>query len=139
MSVISELKSFDPIYSRILKNEREILSNSKLFSACIKGKLLEFIRDDQFTLFSEIAYKHRRSKHEGIRLVTSIDDHHTSTLVEEFLAIGVQVKHITNLLHPIHFVVSDREVLEIMLEENKLSFENDPSRVRYYLNIFDDL
>lgn len=138
MSVIDELRSFDPFFSRVIEKEKELISNSKLISACINSKLLEFIRDDQFTLISEITYKHRRGRHGGIRLITSINDQPSATVAEELLAIGVGVKHIANL-HSIQFVVSDREVPEIIHEENKLLVESDPSRVQYYLNIFGDL
>ena len=101
-------------------------------------RLLEFIRDDQFTLLSEITYKHRRGRHGGIRLITSINDQPSVTVVEELLAIGAGVKHIANL-HSIQFVVSDREVLELIHQEKRLLVESNSTRVQYYLNIFDDL
>jgi hypothetical protein len=138
MSVIDELRSFDPFFSRVMEKEKELISNSKLILACINSKLLELIRDDQFTLISEITYKHRRGGHGGIRLITSINDQPSATVAEELLAIGVEVKHIANL-HSIQFVVSDREVLEIIHEENRLLVERDSSQVHYYLNIFEDL
>jgi translation elongation factor EF-Tu-like GTPase len=53
-----------------------------------------------------------------MRLITSINDQPSATVTEELLAIGVGVKHIANL-HSIQFVVSDREVLEIIYEENR--------------------
>lgn len=116
MSVIDEIRSFDPFFSRVMEKEKAIVSNSNVVSACISNKLLEFIRDDQFTLISEITFNHRRGRHGGIRLVTTIDDQHSGAVVEELLAVGVEVKHIT-ILHSIQFVVSDREILEIMHSE----------------------
>lgn len=138
MSVIDELRSFDPFFSRVIEMEKEIVSNSKLVSACINSKLLEYIRDDHFTLFSEITYKHRRGKHDGIRLITTIEDRHLADVIEELLAIGIEVKHIPNL-HSIQFVVSDREILEIIQTEKRFFVQSDSSRVRYYLDIFEDL
>jgi hypothetical protein len=138
MSVIDELRSFDPFFSRVIEIEKEIVSNSKLLSACINNKLLEYIRDDHFTLFSEITYKHRRGRHDGIRLITTIEDHHLADVIEELLAIGIEVKHIPNL-HSIQFVVSDREILEIIQTEKRFYVQSDSSRVQYYLDIFEDL
>jgi hypothetical protein len=138
MSVIDELKSFDPFLSRVIEMEKEIVSNSKLVSACINSKLIEYIRDDHFTLISEITYKHRRGRHDGIRLITTIEDRHSADVIEELLAIGIEVKHITNL-HSIQFVVSDREILEIIQTEKRFLVQSDLSRVQYYLVIFEDL
>jgi hypothetical protein len=135
--VIDELRSFNPIFYSVVEKEKGMLSNSKLFSACIKGKVLEFIKDDHFVLFREITDKRRRGGNGRIRMITSID-HHTAVVVEEFLAIGVQIKHVAKM-HSTQFIASEREVLEIIPEENKLLVENDSSRVRYYLNIFEDL
>ena len=137
MLVIDELKSFNPIFPKVVEKEKEILSNSRVFSALVNGKLLEFINDDHFTLFREVMDRHRRGKHGGIRLITLID-RSTANIVKGFLAIGVEVKHITNL-YSVQFVASEREVLEITLDENKLVVEKDSSRVRSYLNIFEDL
>lgn len=96
MLVIDELKPFNPIFPKVVEKEKEILSNSRLFSALVNGKLLEFINDDHFTLFREVMDRHRRGKHGGIRLITLID-RSTANIVKGFLAIGVEVKHITNL------------------------------------------
>lgn len=138
MSVIDEVRSFDPFFSRVMEKEKVIISNSNVVSACVSIKLLEFIRDDQFTLISEIAFNHRRGRHGGIRLITTINDGRSCAVVEELLAVGVEVKHITNL-YSIEFVVSDREILEIIHPENKFLVETDSARVQYFHAIFEDL
>ena len=40
-SVIREVRLYDVFYSKILVSEKQILSSSHLFSACVEGKLLE--------------------------------------------------------------------------------------------------
>jgi hypothetical protein len=51
MTVISEVRSYDRIYSKIMEKEKEILSSSLFVLACVDAKLLEYIRDDQLILF----------------------------------------------------------------------------------------
>jgi hypothetical protein len=141
LSVIEEVRSYDPTYSRIMEKEREILSNSEVFSACIGGKLLEFIRDDQFAQFREVADKHRKGTHKGIRLITSID-YPIIEVVEDFLAIDVEVKHVPDFRYK-QFVVSDIAVLEIPNLRNeidrKLKSKYDITLVRYYNDAFENL
>jgi hypothetical protein len=114
LSVITEVRFFDPIYS-IMEKERKILNGSQIFSAHIGSELLEFIRDDQFTLFSNLADRHRRGTHKGIKLITSID-HSTAPLVSG--AIGLEIKHRPDS-NPIEFVVSDTAILDITHGRNK--------------------
>jgi hypothetical protein len=141
MSVITEVKSYNPISSKVMEREREILSHSERFSACIERKLLEFIRDDHFTLFLKVMDKRRRGTHKGIKLITSID-YLTVNLVEEFLAIGVEVKHVPDISSK-QFVVSNIAVLEIPNSGKdlgrRLQVEHDMTLVKSYLKIFEDL
>jgi hypothetical protein len=141
ISVITAVKSFDPFYSKIIEKEREILSKSELFSACVEGTLLGFIRDDQLTVFRKIADKHRGGTHKGIRLITSID-HAVAELVEELLSMEVEVKHISNTISK-QFVVSDRALLEIpdsgKALGRRLQVEGDMTLVKHYINIFEGL
>jgi hypothetical protein len=143
MSVITEVRSYDRIYSKIIDREKEILSNSQLFLICIDGKLLEFIGDDQLAIFREIMDMHRKVTHKRIRLITSIDSSIVKA-VEEFLSMEVEVKHISNITSR-QFVVSDVAVLEIPnLEKNldvdrKLHVEHDSMLVKSYLESFERL
>ncbi|MBA2268814.1 MAG: hypothetical protein H0W19_10855, partial [Nitrosopumilus sp.] len=52
ISVISEIKSYDPIYTILIEKETEILTRSKIFFVCLNGKLLENLRDHQISLLS---------------------------------------------------------------------------------------
>jgi hypothetical protein len=139
LSVITEVRSFDPIYSRIMEKERKILSDSQIFSAHIGAELLKFIRDDQLTLYRNLADRHRRGTHKGIKLITAID-HSTAPLVSELLAIGLEIKHRPDS-NPIEFVVSDTAILDITHGRTRGEFliENDPILVRDYLNKFEQL
>ena len=136
--VINELRSFDPIYSKVMEKEREVLSRSQFFSASINISLLEFIRDDHFTLFRNLMDKHRRGEHKGIRLITSIDSP-TVNVVEDFIAIGVKVKHVPDISSK-QFIVSDLDVLEISTRtESGLQVEHNSTLVRSYRDIFESI
>jgi hypothetical protein len=138
MLVINELRSFDPIYSKVMEKEREVLSRSQFFSASINIRLLEFIRDDHFTLFRKLMDKHRRGEHKGIRLITSIDSP-TVNVVEDFIAIGVKVKHVPDISSK-QFIVSDLDVLEISTHtESRLQVEHNSTLVRSYRDIFESI
>ena len=141
MSVITEVRSFDPIYYRIMEKEKEILSRSQIFSAYINGKLFEFIRDDQFTLFRNLMDKHSRGTHKGIRIITSID-YSIVEVVEEFLAVNIEVRHVSDISSK-QFVVSDVALLEIPNSGkdlgSTLQVEDGVALVKYYLNIFEGL
>jgi hypothetical protein len=143
MSVITEVRSYDRIYSKIVDREKEILSHSQLFLMCIDGKLLEFIGDDQLAIFRDIMDMHRKGKHKGTRLITSIDSS-LIQVVEEFLSMGIKVKHISDVTSG-QFVISDVAVLEIpnleknLNREHKLQIEHDPILVRSYLESFEGL
>ena len=141
ISVITEVRSYNLFYSKIMEKERDILSRSELFSACVEGTLLGFIRDDQFTLFRNIMDKHRTGTHKGIRLITLID-HTIGGVVEEFLSMGVEVKHISASNFK-QFVVSDRALFEIpdtgKALGQRLLIEGDMTLVKHYLDIFERL
>ena len=49
------------------------------------------------SLYSVGLHKHRRGRHGGIILINSINDQPSVTMIEELLAIGVGVIHLTNL------------------------------------------
>jgi hypothetical protein len=142
MSVINEVRSYDLTYSKVMENEKKILSNSQLFRGCIDGKLLEYMRNDHFTLFREIVEEQKRGAHRGIRLITSID---TSIvrLVEEFLTIGVEIRHVSDIGSRL-FVVSAVAVLEIpksgdLDQDQRLQIDYDSKLVHIHLYAFENL
>ncbi|MGH9953519.1 MAG: hypothetical protein ACRD5J_18015, partial [Nitrososphaeraceae archaeon] len=138
MSVINEIRSFDPIYSKIIGKERELLSHSHIFSAYANGRLLEFIRDDHFALFRKLMDKYLRGTHKGIRLITSIDSP-TVNVVEDFIAIGVEVKHVPDM-SPKQFIVSDLGVLEISTRPGGgLQVKDGTTLVSSYQYIFESI
>ena len=139
MEVITEVRSLDPILFEVLKEEKEMLSNSMLFSGCIRGKLMELIRDDQFTLLRKKVDEYGIGKHGGIKLITSID-HSTVSAVKDLLDIGVEVKHLSDLLTT-EFVVSDKAVIEIISDQLKgeMLIKTDPKVVQDHLNKFEHI
>jgi CRISPR/Cas system endoribonuclease Cas6 (RAMP superfamily) len=62
-------------------------------------------------IFRDIMNMHRKGKHKVIWLITSIDSSLVQ-VIEEFLSIEVEVKHISDVSSR-QFVVSDVAVLEI--------------------------
>jgi hypothetical protein len=141
MTVISEVKSYDRIYSKVMEKEKEILSNSLFVLACVDAKLLEYIRDDQLTLLNNVMNRHRKGTHQGLRLITSVD-HSNVKVVEELLAMGIEIKHLSDMRSK-QFVVSDTAMLEIPDSgkelDKRLQVEYNPTLVESYQDTFERL
>ena len=87
--------------------------------------------------------KQTEGKHKGIRLIVTID-RNTVDLVKKFVEVGVQVRHVRNLL-PLSFVVTDKEV-QASLEDIKgrkmiqsLLTSNEPVYVKQFASTFEQL
>jgi len=141
LSVISEIKAYDPIDTVLIEKEREILTRSKIIFACLSGRLLEILRDHQSFLLSKLIEEHNKGTHQSIRIITSINMP-IIEVVEEFLAMKIEVKHVADIESK-QFVGSNSEVLEIPASWKdpgpRLQIKDDMNLVKHYLGIFEDL
>ena len=124
------------------KIRTEILNSSKII-ACSQPGRLQLIYDNFFDNYREVLSKQREGKHKGIRLIVTID-RNTIDLVKKFVGVGVQVRHVRNLL-PLSFVVTDKEV-QANLEDidsrkmiHSLLTSNEPAYVKQFASTFEQL
>ena len=124
------------------KIRTEILNSSEII-ACSQPGRLHLIYDNYFDIYREVLGKQRVGKHKGIRLIVTID-RNSVELVKKFVEVGVQVRHVKNLL-PLSFVVTDKE-MQANLEDIKgkkmihsLLTSNEPGYVKQFASVFEQL
>jgi signal transduction histidine kinase len=139
-----------PTETRILEDPADIASkirteilNSNKIIACSQPGRLQLIYDNFFDNYREVLSKQREGQHKGIRLIVTID-RNTIDLVKKFVEVGVQVRHVRNLL-PLSFVVTDKEV-QANLEDidsrkmiHSLLTSNEPAYVKQFASTFEQL
>jgi two-component system, OmpR family, sensor histidine kinase VicK len=139
-----------PTETRIIEDPTDIASkirteilNSSEIIACSQPGRLQLIYDNFFDNYREVLSRQREGKHKGIRLIVTID-RNTINLVKKFVEVGVQVRHVRNLL-PLSFVVTDKEV-QANLEDidsrkmiQSLLTSNEPVYVKQFASTFEQL
>ena len=124
------------------KIRTEILNSTEII-ACSQPGRLQLIYDNFFDNYREVLCKHKEGKHKGIRLIVAID-RNTIDLVKKFVEVGVQVRHVRNLL-PLSFVVTDKEVQANLEDINSrkmihsLLTSNEPAYVKQFASTFEQL
>jgi signal transduction histidine kinase len=97
-------------YEEIVKKEKDIVSSSVELAACLNYSGIRLAYNTNFEEYKKIMLqKYSKGEHKGIRIVTQINKE-SAEIIEKFLKIGIQVKHVDNL-PPIDFMVSDREIV----------------------------
>ncbi|HZD36039.1 MAG TPA: HAMP domain-containing sensor histidine kinase [Nitrososphaeraceae archaeon] len=97
-------------YEEIVKKEKDIVSSSLDLMACLNSSGIRLAYNTSFEEYKKIMLqKYTKGEHKGIRIVTQISKE-SAEIINKFLEIGIQVKHVDNL-PPIDFMVSDREVV----------------------------
>ncbi len=141
LSVISEIKSYDPIHSILIEKEEEIITHSNIIIACLNGKLLEILRDHQSSLLRNLVEACKKGTHQGVRIIASIDIS-MAEVVEELLAMKIEIKHLSDIESK-QFVASNSAVLEIPASWKdpgaSLQIKKDMNLINHYLGIFEDL
>jgi nitrogen-specific signal transduction histidine kinase len=141
-SVLKEIKVIQDV-DKIVRKGKGILETSLDFMACLRFSGLQLAYNNYFDVYEEIMDKYRKGNHDGIRLVTSIDKNSVE-IVREFLAIGVEIRHVRNL-PPIDFAVSDKEMTATIEKSESggpiqnLLVSNEPAYVDHFVSIFEEL
>jgi signal transduction histidine kinase len=137
---------------KILKNMDEILGKGKdIFDSsyelivCSRVSGLRLAYNNYFDIYRKTIDKYKNGQHEGIKIVTTIEDREAADLVKKFLDIGVQVRHINNL-PPIDFAASDKEMIATTEKTGeseeiirKLLVSNEQSYISHFIFIFNEL
>lgn len=119
LSQITLLRNYEEIVSR----EKEIVNSSIELAACLNNSGIRLAYNTNFEEYKRVMFE--KGEHKGIRIVTKISED-TAEIINEFLDIGIQVKHVDNL-PPIDFIVSDREIVAKVhkVEQNVMSSSKD--------------
>jgi signal transduction histidine kinase len=141
-SVLKDIKVLRNV-DEIVKKGKEVLNTSVDFSACLRASGLQLVRNNYFDTVEKIMEKSRLGDHDGIRIVTSINKESVE-LIEVFLKVGVQIRHMKNL-PPIDFSVSDKEMVATIqksdygeMGQNLLS-TNETAYIDHFTSVFDEL
>jgi len=141
-TTIVETKIVEGSDAIVAKIRNEILDSNEIIAFSQPG-LLQLIYDNFFETYKEILDRQNAGNHKGIRLIVTID-RNTVELVKHFVHVGVQVRHVKNLL-PLSFVVTDKEV-QANLEDihgrkmiHSLLTSNEPVYVRQFASAFEQL
>jgi nitrogen-specific signal transduction histidine kinase len=128
----------------ILKKGKEILENSNEFLVCSRFGGIQLAYHNYFDVYQKKIDKFTKGEHKGIRLVTSISDTDSPSIVEKFLKIGVQIRHVKNM-PPIDFAVSDKEMIATIEKTEagevirNLLVSNERPYLDHFTSIFEEL
>ncbi len=82
--------------------------------------------------------------HNGIKIITSITDSNDIDIVNNFLALGINIKHVKNL-PPINFAASEKEMIATIQKTEggqilqNLLTTNEPAYIEHFNSIFNEL
>jgi hypothetical protein len=140
----------EPIATKVLKDSDEIfgyikhvMENSSSRQLCSSTGAMQIVFDNFLDYYKRILERHKKGEGTGIQWITSIDSGNRE-LVEIFLSIGVQVRHLRNL-PPMNFAVDGKHFHATIenMEDGKLMHSlltsNDPIYVSHYSAIFNEL
>jgi signal transduction histidine kinase len=142
-TVLKEIKVLKNV-DEILRKGKEILENSTDFSVCSKFGGVKLVYNNYFNLYEKIMAKVKTGDHNSIRLVTTIPDKDSIDIINKFLAIGVDIRHIKNM-PPIDFAVSDKEMIASIQKTESgdtiqnLLVSNEQSYIDHFSSIFEEL
>jgi nitrogen-specific signal transduction histidine kinase len=142
-SVLKDIKIIQNIED-IVNKSRNILMDSREFVLCTKVSGLELAFNNYFEVYKRISrYQHALS-HGGIRITTSIMNSNDIQMVNKFLDLGIEIRHVKNL-PPISFAVSEKEMIATIQKTEggqviqNLLTTNERAYLEHFKSIFDEL
>ena len=142
-TVLKEIKIIQNIDDIILKS-KSILSDSREFILCTRPSGLRLAYNNYFEIYQQICRNGRTRRHGGIKIITSITDSNDIEVVNKFLALGINIKHVKNL-PPINFAASEKEMIATIQKTEggqilqNLLTTNEPAYIEHFNSIFDEL
>jgi two-component system, OmpR family, sensor histidine kinase VicK len=137
---------------QISKSIKRLIDNSDELLVCSDFDGMQMIYNNFFDSYKTVLDNYKKGEHRGIRWIGNLDKEEEIDrieLIEIFLNLGVQIRHVKNIL-PINFAIgggkkSTKEVhatIEYAQGGNlvkSLLVSNDPEYVRHFTSIFEEL
>jgi two-component system, OmpR family, sensor histidine kinase VicK len=123
----------------------EAISSSSYLCVCASFKNLRLLEKVMKRSLKKLLEDYRDGKHKGIRWIGSIETEEDIEIVNRFLTLGMEIKHINTI--PVDFLVTDNEFNLIMdeLDEGKPSHQphtlvsNEPAYLDHFHILFERL
>jgi len=143
-TVLKDIKILKNV-DEIVKTGKNILESSYEFLVCSKVGGLRLAYNNYFDVYKNTMNKYEKAEHNGIKLVTTIEDKDSAELVRKFLDIGVQIRHVTNM-PPIDFALSNTTIIATVEKSEEpdekiksLLVSNEQAYVKHFAFIFNEL
>jgi two-component system, OmpR family, sensor histidine kinase VicK len=134
-------------WNEIYENINSLAENSDEVLICSDISMLKLAYRSLFIVYQKMMDRYDKKHHEGIRWIVSVNGKEDVELLRLFMDMGIKIRSIKNL-PIINYLVTDKIFLSNIegnhtSEYNKLItsmlVSNDPSYIRYYKAIFEDL
>ena len=127
-----------------IENEiKKVVSNSKELNACSSQGGLTIGYNHFIPLVKQVLERKKNGLHKGIRFLIEINRDNLE-MVKVFLAMGVEIRHVKNII-PLTFNVTDNGLLAVV-ERNEngglaksILYSNEPSYLKHFKNLFEEL
>lgn len=142
-SVLKEIKIIHNVED-IISKSKNILIDSREFILCTKTQGLLLAYNNYFDVYQRICKHKQAFAHDGIRIVTKIDDNNDIITASHFLNLGIEIRHIRNL-PPISFAASEREMIATIQKTEggqviqNLLTTNEKAYLEHFRSIFEEL
>ncbi len=148
---ITEIEEgIEPAGTRLLEESDEIfnhmkhvIENASKRLLCSSSGAMQMVFNNFLDQYKKILDKYKNGEGEGIRWITTIDKDNKD-LVNRFLNMGVQIRHLKNL-PPMNFAVDNRyfhstiDKMEGGKMMRRLLTSNEPLYINHYNSIFEEL
>ena len=134
-------------WNEIYENINSLAENSDEVLICSDISMLKLAYRSLFIVYQKMMDRYDKKHHEGIRWIVSVNGKEDVELLRLFMDMGIKIRSIKNL-PIINYLVTDKIFLS-NIEGNHTSeydklitsmlVSNDPSYIRYYKAIFEDL
>ncbi|MGD9533942.1 MAG: ATP-binding protein [Candidatus Nitrosocosmicus sp.] len=142
-SVLKEIKIIHNVED-IISKSKNILIDSREFILCTKTQGLLLAYNNYFDVYQRICKHKQAFAHDGIRIVTKIDDNNDIITASHFLNLGIEIRHVRNL-PPISFAASEREMIATIQKTEggqviqNLLTTNEKAYLEHFRSIFEEL
>ena len=99
---------------QIFKSIKALIDNSDELLVCSDFDGMHMIYNNFFDSYKRVLGKYKKGEHAGIRWIGTLDEDR-SDLIEIFLNLGVQIRHVRNIL-PINFAIGGKKEVHATIE-----------------------